>query len=134
MSRNAAARARNETIHIVNVEKGKRIGTDPRLLEIEEKINPFGLVAHVTRKKEEQRKAGVRENLTSGLMQGELAKVKRVWNVLLQVHSLWSYDVGIYYCPIIVHNHVYRYFYLYYRVEYSKHHLIRPPLFGGIII
>ncbi|WP_340003339.1 Imm51 family immunity protein [Paenibacillus sp. FSL K6-0276] len=46
MSRNAAARAGNETIHIVNVEKGMRIGTDPRLLEVEEKINPFGLVAH----------------------------------------------------------------------------------------
>lgn len=46
MSLNAASRAGNETIHIVNVEKEMRIGTDPRLLEIEEKINPFKLVEH----------------------------------------------------------------------------------------
>ncbi|WP_337098817.1 Imm51 family immunity protein [Paenibacillus sp. YIM B09110] len=46
MSINAAARAGDETIHIVNVEKELRMGDDPRLLEVEEKINPFGLVAH----------------------------------------------------------------------------------------
>jgi hypothetical protein len=46
MSRNAAGRAGNETIHIVNIEMGMRIGTDPRLSEVNEKINPFGLVAH----------------------------------------------------------------------------------------
>ncbi|WP_081419007.1 Imm51 family immunity protein [Paenibacillus sp. Leaf72] len=40
MSRNAASRAGNETIHIVKVEQ------DEGLLEVNEKINPFGLVAH----------------------------------------------------------------------------------------
>lgn len=38
--------AGNETIYIVNVAKGMRIGTNPRLSEVNEKINPFGLVAH----------------------------------------------------------------------------------------
>lgn len=40
MSRNAASREGKETIHIVNVEK------DEDLLEVEEKISPFALVAH----------------------------------------------------------------------------------------
>lgn len=40
MSLNAVSRAGNETIHIANVEQ------DEGLLEVEEKINPFGLVAH----------------------------------------------------------------------------------------
>lgn len=40
MSLNAASRAGNETIHTVNTE------TDPRLLEVEELIKPFHLVAH----------------------------------------------------------------------------------------
>ncbi|MEC0090821.1 Imm51 family immunity protein [Paenibacillus macquariensis] len=46
MSRNAGARAGNETIPTVNVEKEMRIENDPRFLEVEEKVNPFGLVAH----------------------------------------------------------------------------------------
>ncbi|SDS83600.1 Tetratricopeptide repeat-containing protein [Paenibacillaceae bacterium GAS479] len=40
MSRNAASSAGNETIHIANVEQ------DEGLLEVNEKINPFGLVLH----------------------------------------------------------------------------------------
>ncbi|MEC0227067.1 Imm51 family immunity protein [Paenibacillus alba] len=40
MSRNAAGSAGNETIHIVNFEQ------DEGLLEVNEKINPFGLVSH----------------------------------------------------------------------------------------
>lgn len=40
MSRNAAGRAGNETIPIVKAEQ------DEGLLEVNEKINPFGLVAH----------------------------------------------------------------------------------------
>ncbi|SFE24308.1 Tetratricopeptide repeat-containing protein [Paenibacillus algorifonticola] len=40
MSRNAASRAGNETIPIVKVEQ------DEGLLEVNEKINPFGLVSH----------------------------------------------------------------------------------------
>ncbi|MGO4372378.1 Imm51 family immunity protein [Paenibacillus sp. MCAF20] len=40
MSLNAVSKAGNETIHIANVEQ------DEGLLEVEEKINPFELVAH----------------------------------------------------------------------------------------
>ncbi|URN96516.1 MAG: Imm51 family immunity protein [Candidatus Pristimantibacillus lignocellulolyticus] len=40
MSRNAASKAGNETIHIMNIEQ------DEDLLEVEEKIIPFQLVAH----------------------------------------------------------------------------------------